>query len=470
MVLRRRSGIKVLVFGTGDYYQRYKKWVENLNVQALLDNSADKQGTLIDGHPVVSPNDINKFEYDNIIILSFQYKAMKKQLLELGVNEDRIYHFYTLRKLIHWQDYKKEIQHYSLSKPNEDSLSVRILLMTPELTVGGPSLALLHMGHVLINHGYNVSIVSMIDGELKESYLKENIDVIIDNNLQLSVMSEEKWINEYDLIICNTLNFHVFLSERNNNIPCIWWLHDAEFFYDGADINTFRKIQTDNMIISSVGRIPCNAIKKMLPDINVNDLLYGVEETDFSETALDNKDDALTFITIGFLEEIKGQDILLEAIKKIYHHIKKVRFLIVGYDNTLFGQRLKYECRDIPEIVFTGVADRYQLHKYLSGSSALICPSRQDSMPTVVAEAMMYSKPCIISDIIGTAQYLKDGRDCLIFKSEDAEELGQKIVWCMEHTSELNGMGLKARKIFEQKFSMTVFENNVLDLMKYFMG
>ena len=38
-----------LIFGTGDYYNRYKKWFEHQEIVALLDNSKQKQYTMIVG-------------------------------------------------------------------------------------------------------------------------------------------------------------------------------------------------------------------------------------------------------------------------------------------------------------------------------------------------------------------------------------------------------------------------------------
>ena len=91
--------MKYLLFGTGDYYNRYKKWFEPEDVLALLDNAPEKQNTLLDGIPVLSPQEGIKLEYDAVIILSFYVKSMKQQLVELGVEEEKIIHFFDLHKI-----------------------------------------------------------------------------------------------------------------------------------------------------------------------------------------------------------------------------------------------------------------------------------------------------------------------------------------------------------------------------------
>ena len=49
--------MKYLLFETGEYYQRYKRWFAKDDIAALLDNSKDKQGTYIDGVKVYSPQE-----------------------------------------------------------------------------------------------------------------------------------------------------------------------------------------------------------------------------------------------------------------------------------------------------------------------------------------------------------------------------------------------------------------------------
>ena len=40
--------MQYIIFGTGDYYERYKKWFDKKDIVALIDNSPAKQNTFID--------------------------------------------------------------------------------------------------------------------------------------------------------------------------------------------------------------------------------------------------------------------------------------------------------------------------------------------------------------------------------------------------------------------------------------
>ena len=99
----------------------------------------------------------------------------------------------------------------------------------------------------------------------------------------------------------------------------------------------------------------------------------------------------------------------------------------------------------------------------LENSDVLVCPSRQDPMPTVVSEAMMHAIPCIVSDATGTAAYIHKGEDGLVFKTEDVQDLMEKIIWCVGNQDKLKRMGQSERKLYERYFSMKAFEDSFME-------
>ena len=473
--------MKVLLFGTGDYYNRYKKWFAEQEILALLDNSRQKQHTLMDGHVVLSPEEGVRLHYDVIVIVSFYVKQMKQQLLSLGVDREKIFHFYDLHWLLAGKIVPKPIQYYLEAEniiKGRETKRIKVLLMSHDLTFGGPAIALFHAAIALQKYGYAVIYASMLDGPLKDKLIENDISVIVDENLQIATMQETDWVNVFSLIICNTLNFYVFLSERNTKIPVIWWLHDAVFFYEGVNGKVMGKISRHNLRVVCAEPVPVDAVRKLLPDLNCDELLYGVADQfehmgEVEYCVYDHAPSPLCtygivrFITIGFLEARKGQDILLQAVQKLSDEVRqRSRFYIVGHKDTMFGEQIQDKSADISEIIFTGSVDRERIHELLIGSDILICPSRQDPMPTVAAEAMMHSVPCIVSDMTGTAAYIQDGKDGFVFPNEDAQSLAEKMEWCVNNRDKLESVGKRARKIYEKHFSMAVFEKRLLMIVK----
>lgn len=169
------------------------------------------------------------------------------------------------------------------------------------------------------------------------------------------------------------------------------------------------------------------------------------------------------FITIGFVEFHKGQDLLIQAIRALDEAVlAECSFTIVGNKSSLFAQDLERQINDVLGVEMIGLVDRDEIHRLLSRADVLICPSREDSMPTVCAEAMMHKVPCLVSDAIGTASYIKDGYDGMIFESENVNALRDKIIWCIENTLEVRKMGERSFEIYKQFFSTEAFEANLL--------
>jgi glycosyltransferase involved in cell wall biosynthesis len=458
--------MKFLLFGTGDYYERYKKWFNKGDVVALLDNSPSKQNSHIDGIKVLSPKDGVELEYDCIVILSFYVKAMRRQLEELGVAMDRVYHFYDLHKLIYSKEIRKPIEYYGASRDELISdKGQKILLLSQDMTLGGPAIALYHVAEVLKNNGYKVVFATMIDGPLKDRLLDMGIPVIVDVNLQIETMEDAEWVNGFGAVFCNAINFCVFLSKRNTRMKYVWWLHDSEFFYDGIPKEVYKSIVKENLYVYSVGNVPREAINKHIPQLEVGNLIYGVDDG-YASKGEKRKTNKVIFATVGYIEARKGQDVLIKAVRMLPVELREnSEFYLVGQDSSMLARQIRDDTSDMPEVIMTGVLGREGVNEILEMADVMVCPSREDPMPTVAAEAMMHSVPCVLSDAIGTAMYIDDGVNGMVFESENAVELAGRLEWCITHRRRLKQMGEKARKIYEENFSMKIFERNLLECM-----
>lgn len=465
--------MKILIFGTGDYYERYKKWLVQEEILALIDNSLKKQGTEIDGIRVLSPEDAVKLPYEKIVILSFYVREMKRQLVELKVDEGDILHFYDLhdflkgRKPVYPMDASERAQQIC-SDPDKKKETI-LLLSTDMLRVGGPAKVLFSAGKILKKNGFPVLFASMTDGELREEIEESGIPVIIDANLQVDTLEEIGWIQGFRLLICNTINFYVFLSERDCHLPVVWWLHDSAFFYGGVNADRLRSIPQDNLKIVSVGDIPRKAMHELAPQFEIGDLLYGTKDKEYikrKELHLEESYPKVCFAVIGYVEKRKGQDILVRAIQRLPVHIReRLRVYIIGKDTSVMAADIRQEIGHIPEVTMTGALDTEEFDQIFDEIDVLVCPSREDPMPAVVTEAMRSGIPCIVSKAVGTAGYIRDGVEGWLFQNEDAGELVEKIKWCVEHADQIEKTGRNARSVYEKYFSMEAFEKHLMDLI-----
>lgn len=87
---------KVILFGAGDGGLRvYYALNHEFETIAFIDNDSNKQGQKILNKPIISPNEISKFDYDYVIIANIHGIAIKKQLIEeLQVPPEKIIDYY----------------------------------------------------------------------------------------------------------------------------------------------------------------------------------------------------------------------------------------------------------------------------------------------------------------------------------------------------------------------------------------
>ena len=174
----------------------------------------------------------------------------------------------------------------------------------------------------------------------------------------------------------------------------------------------------------------------------------------------------IVFVTIGYIEPRKGQDILVNAVEQLLPCIReKAVFYLVGQNTSMLAIELKHRIGVLPQIQMTGMVGRDEVNSILKGADVLVCPSREDPMPTVAAEAMMHGVPCLVSDAVGTAAYIRHGENGLVFPSGDVQILKDRIAWCICHRAEVEAMRKNARELYCRAFSMDTFERTFMQLV-----
>lgn len=459
--------MRILLFGTGDYYQKYKEWFKSEEIDALIDNDKCKQGRRMDGHDVISPEAVPERKFDCIVILSVHEASMHRQLADLGIPEEKIYKFSELHKHTGILNNRNELECYGEDDFFAEVMGGRgadtIVLMSHNLDLNGAALALFYAAQILKSNGYSVLFVSWTDGPLRTHIRRCGIPVMIDAAMQIKTLEERKWLSSYRSIICNTVNYYRFLSGREKEVRVLWWLHDPAFFYESLDKDQLRKISKRNMTVCAVGPIAERAFKEYFPEWKVRQLLYGIP--DVKPRRRNHKH--MEIVTIGNVQDYKGQDILVEALRQLPQEaLDKIHVSVIGSQQSAYATAVREAAKGLEQVSFLPAVDREGIHEFLDGADLLVCPSRADCMPVAVGEGMQHGVPCIVSDATGTAAYINDSVDGFVVRSDDTEQLAGRLLWCIGHPKELAHIGEKGRQIYERYFSMEIFEENLLNVIR----
>ena len=138
--------------------------------------------------------------------------------------------------------------------------------------------------------------------------------------------------------------------------------------------------------------------------------------------------DGKYILFFGQIKEVKGLDILLEAMSKVSSDIK---LIIAGkpweahfsaYDELI--EKYKLQDRIVKMIRFVEDDER---EKLFFAADVNVLPYRIIYQSGVLLMAMSHGLPVIASDLPANKEIIKNGKNGILFKSEDADDLTEQI-------------------------------------------
>lgn len=439
---------KVVLFGAGKYYQKYKHYIED-EIVAICDNAKEKKGKRIDGHLVISPDEIMHYNPDEIIILSIYINEIREQLCKLGIDSSIIKAFYDIK-------YKKEIKekiynNRSLERLKETKKSV--LVISHDLSINGAQIALLEAENQLRILGYDVTVASPDDGDIKDVALSNCNQVIVDEKLRFSKLSEIEWTSAYSLVFINTVQLFYLLRDLRSTQKVLWWLHEPECFYTSVDSRCLDELSYSQIHVYGVSDVACKAFQKICDKTTCSLLQLG--KMDCPRTKEMKKSGQLECVLIGTISKLKGHDIVTRVVKRLYNEgYSNFSVDFIGDDSTTIASEIKTDVEkyDLP-ISFLGILSNEETLKIIESKNLLICASEVETFSLAVLEGMIKEVACLVSSTAGISNYITDYKDGLIFCSFDEEQLYKKLGWCLENIESLYRIGKNGRKLYEKCFA-----------------
>lgn len=340
----------------------------------------------------------------------------------------------------------------------------KIFVLTHELSLTGAPIVLSHAVHILVENGYQVVVASPADGELKDDFLRQNVPVLILGDME----SHRDWLNfvaDFDLVLVNTVvPFRQIEQLQTIPVPVLWWLHDARSGYEDYLKKVLPDSIGENIHVYSVSKYADDVVREFRPKYQTKILMYGLKDESISTMPEENLGSRKVFVSVGTVIRRKGQDILAQAVRLLPREIQEqCLFLFIGkcVDQDIFRPVMDLE-RDFPDAVkWIASVPHDSIFRLYRQAAAVICSSRDDPLPTFMAETMMVSGVCICSEHTGTAAVIRNGENGYVYHNDDPKELADcisQVVNC-DHA---DAVRQEARKTFETMFSMDIFKDNLL--------
>ena len=455
--------IKVLIFGAGRYYQRYKKIFFNYSIVGIIDNYGSEK--FLDGIPVYKLDDICSLEFDAVCVLVKNFIPIVRKLEGMGIDES---------KIINIRDFKRRLKGAQLYISNQmDFKRPYGILITNGLSRTGAPVVLLSVAKVLKEHGIRFLVISPSDGPLYKAYEDMGIQVLIDENIELGRLDDLPYVFNVSFVWINTVLFGYLLHGHKLNVPVFWWIHEAAQWYDEENTLVCDD-DLKNVSIACVSEWARKNFADAMRNVSrkVGILPYGIEDDCQSINVKSN--DKVVFAIVGTVCERKGQIEFLKAVQQLpAEMISRIEVLIIGALNehdaySMAVIKIANNMKGL-HVSIIGELNREELLKKYTEIDVLACPSLDDPLPVVATEAMMCDRPCLVSDHTGTAAFIEDGINGWVYHAKDICELKEKIMEIIFERSLLPEIGRQARICYENNFSYDVFEENVLMKVKNIM-
>ncbi len=447
--------MKIVVFGAGKFYEERRKCFINDDIIAILDNDLSKWGNFIDDIKIYSPSILGNIEYDYVVIASRYVKEIKEQLIRMGISNEKILFF---------EQYKQISLRDSVNYFIDMSNTIKsVLIVFTYLCNDGGTMAIWNAAKAFRNCGYKVYIFVMGGTDDVIRRIKnDSIDVLISERLDVMTSRELLWINQFNLVIVNTFLICNFAFEAAKNRKIFWWLHDPKisYLYNYEVFCRNRKHSFKNISMIAVSNLAKMNFNSFFPEVQVDIFPYYI--SNINETPIVRKRDYILFSYVGMLSNTKGIDILLDVFDR-FMEVKsnEIRLNIVGTGSKEMVKFVTMRANHNPLIDYKGELNRDEINIFYSQIDVLVCPSREDMLPTVVVEAMQHKKVCIVSDGTGMADYIENELNGLIFESENADSLFSQIEWIVNNREQIDRIGMNGYKIYKDFFTEKAFRNHI---------
>jgi glycosyltransferase involved in cell wall biosynthesis len=172
---------------------------------------------------------------------------------------------------------------------------------------------------------------------------------------------------------------------------------------------------------------------------------------------------------ISGLVEFKGHETLLESAVDVLNREPNSLFLCVGFSRGF----IEYEQRLHARIAELGLSDRFLIRSY-PGSigdvwqlfDVFAHPSRFDSLPLVVVEAMAVGVPSVVTNVGGIPEVIRHENSGIVVNIDDVEAMANGIVRQLRDPANADRMKKNARHYYEQNLTPHAMTSALQDVYR----
>ena len=213
------GGMKLIVFGTGRFYENRKHYLKGDEVLMFFDNAVEKQESLLEGKRIISPQRIDD-PFDFIVIMSKNEMEMRRQLWGLGIVDQKIINFEQYRAL-------NGCGETYFAYPRQRNFKTDrnyFLFLLEKLDDEAMMRELIRIHKKIQQNGKEMIVMSRWSGWCREILVKNGIFLMIDHNITPNNRFIWKFLQSAEKNIVMSITFSDLADEFSDLPgPVVFW-------------------------------------------------------------------------------------------------------------------------------------------------------------------------------------------------------------------------------------------------------
>ena len=166
-----------------------------------------------------------------------------------------------------------------------------------------------------------------------------------------------------------------------------------------------------------------------------------------------------TILFVGWLNELRGLHVLIEAMSHIVDKVPDSRLIVVGSEeDTQYVAKIKAMIEDLglrESVQILGKRENEEVMQLIARSDVVVVPLQwpNEFGPLILVEAMSLAKPVIASRIGGTSEFVEDGFNGFLVAHDRPEEFAERVICLLKDRELARSMGENARKSVESLYN-----------------
>ncbi len=315
--------------------------------------------------------------------------------------------------------------------------------------------------------------------DVKTDYIDEDIKIIYKKcyynlggiNPLVNIYSFiKRSYQKYDLIHAHSYIFltslQLALLKRVRNFPLILHIHGGiqtptslssnllEYIQIVLKTNVYDKIFGKFMInkadaIISVSNKDLAYIKRLF-DISEKKTFYIPNAVDINKFKRNDTLEKKYITFIGRLTYIKGIDIFLKIIEKLYKKNNNLEFLIIG--NGQLKPLVEVARKKLP-ITHLDSFPYDKIEKIYNISKVIMITSRFEGVPTTILESLACQTPVIASNVGGISEIIRPYENGFLFKIDQYQNYINTFLNIIKDDNLLSNLGKNGCELIKKKYS-----------------